>query len=182
MHDEVLMGVMHRGTNDLKELEPGRKVETIRVTEGVNGQAIDVLHDDVDGSVREGSAVQEMRDIRMVELRQDLALDFESRLHTVPRRAAVNHLDGYLLFELGIGALREENLSHTADAQGAQYAIVSYAVSDHYWSMHPRTDELQTLRGSCGGVVLACMKAALRRKKQEWDTHVKRKRPQQATT
>src|SRR5579863_1765788 len=178
MHDEVLMGVMHRGTNDLKQLEPGRQVETVRITEGVDGEAIDVLHDNVDGSVRQGAAVQEMRDIRMIELGQDLTLDFESGLHSLPRRAAVNHLDSYLLLELGISALGEQNLSHTADAQGAQYAIVPYTVSDHYRSMHPRTDQLQTPRGPLRrGTACVYESSALLRKNQEWDSHGKRKGP-----
>ena len=52
MHDEVLMRVMHRGTNRLKELEPGYDVQAVRVAVLVDGHAVDIFHDDVRGPVR----------------------------------------------------------------------------------------------------------------------------------
>src|SRR5271156_4374568 len=85
-----------------------------------------------------------MRDVWMVQLRQDLALNFEPRVDSAGGRAAVHHFDGYLLLEFGIRPLGKENLSHTADTQGAQYAIVSYAVSRHFGSMHLGAGEPQT--------------------------------------
>jgi hypothetical protein len=56
----------------------------------------------------------------------------------------VHHFNGHLLLEFGIRSLGKENLSHAADTQGAQYAIVSYAVSRHFQSMHPGAGEPQT--------------------------------------
>jgi hypothetical protein len=144
MHDEVLVRVMHCGTNDLKQLQPGHDVETIRVAEGVDGDTIDVFHDNVGRSIRQGAAVHEVRDVWMIQLRQDLALNFEPRVDPAGGRAAVHHFNGYLLLEFGIRALGKENLAHTADTQGAQYAIVSYAVSHHFRSMHPGAGEPQT--------------------------------------
>ena len=55
-----------------------------------------------------------MRDIRVVELRQDLALDLEPRRNAAPDGAAVHDFDRDLLLELGIGAFREVDFAHAA--------------------------------------------------------------------
>ena len=154
MNDEILVRVMHCGTNRLKQLETSRDIQTIRVAIGVNGDAIDVLHDYVGGSVRQGAAVQEMRDVGMIQLRKDLTLDFQTRLNSSRQRAAVNHLDGHLLFELGVGSLGKVNLPHPADTQGVQYAIVPYAISHHFGSMHPGAAGPQTLSALAAGCCL----------------------------
>jgi hypothetical protein len=68
----------------------------------------------------------------MIELRQDLTLDFQPRLDSARDRAAVNHLDRHLMLELGIRTFGEEHFSHTADTQGAQYAVRPDTVSFHH--------------------------------------------------
>ena len=86
MHDQVLMSVMHRGANDGEQLEPRRYVEPMGIAEGVDRHAVDVLHDQIGGAIRQGSAVQQMRDVGVVELREDLPLDLEARLNGAARR------------------------------------------------------------------------------------------------
>ena len=112
--------------------------ETVRVAVRVDGDAIDVFHDDVGGAVRQGAAVHEMRDVRVIELRQDLALDLDPRMDSAGERAAVDHLDGHLLIEFRIRALGEVHLAHAADTQGAQHAIRPYSVSFHDLKHAPR--------------------------------------------
>ena len=79
MHDEVLMRVVHGGADGLEQLETGRDVQAERIAIGIDRCAVDVLHDDVSGLVRQRAAVEEVRDVGMVELRQDLPLDLEPR-------------------------------------------------------------------------------------------------------
>jgi hypothetical protein len=55
-----------------------------------------------------------MSDIRMIELRQYLALQLEPRVHGNRKRAAMHNLDGNLLFKLRIRALGKVNLAHPA--------------------------------------------------------------------
>ena len=74
----------------------------------------------------------------MIELRQDLALDLQPRMHGMGERAAEDHLDGHLLFELRIRAFGKVNLPHAADTQGAQHAIRPYAVAFHALKHAPR--------------------------------------------
>ena len=82
----------------------------------------------------------------MIELSQDLAFDLEPGLHGVGERPAEHHLDGYPLFELGIRALGEKDLAHTADTQGAEHAVGSDTFSFHAESMLPRPGRRQTER------------------------------------
>jgi hypothetical protein len=100
-----------------------------------------------------------MRNIRMIELSEYLTLQLQSRMHPDREGPAVYDFDRNLLLELGIGALRQVNLPHTAGTQRAQYPIRSYAVSHHFWSMHPDPYPLQTTWAPCGRVLLECMKA-----------------------
>ena len=137
MHDEVLVGVMDGGAHGLKQPEPGGNIQAVGVAEGVDGDAIDVFHDDVHGAVRQSAAVQEMRDVRMIELSEDLALDPEPRLDSSRQRPAVNDFDGYLLLELRVRPLGKENLPHAAHAQGAQHPIRSDASSGHFQEHAP---------------------------------------------
>jgi hypothetical protein len=49
----------------------------------------------------------------------------------------MHYFNGDLVLKLGIGPLCQVNLAHAAGTQGAQYPIRSYAISHHFWSMHP---------------------------------------------
>ncbi len=158
MHDEVLMRVMHRGTDRLKKLEPGYDVQAVRVAERVDGDAVDIFHDDVRGPVRQGAAVHEMRDVRVIELREDLALDLDPRMDSAGERAAEDHLDGDLLIEFRIRPLGEVHLAHAADTQGAQHAIRPDSVAFHASKHAPRRGWTANTGGPCGEVLLACMK------------------------
>ena len=52
MHDEVLMGVMHCSADCLKQLQTRSDIQTVRVAVDVDGDAVDVLHDDVRATIR----------------------------------------------------------------------------------------------------------------------------------
>jgi hypothetical protein len=85
--------------------------------------------------------------IRVIELRQYLTLEFKARVHGYGKRAAVHDLDGNLLLKLGIGALGQIDLAHPASPKGAQHAVGPYTISHHFWSMHPNRAGLQTGAG-----------------------------------
>src|ERR1700676_1642194 len=108
-----------------------------------------------------------MSNVRVIELGEDLTLDFEPRLN--PARATVNHLDGHLLLEFGVCTFGEENLPHTADTQGAQHAIRPYAVSFHGLKhAPPGCGGGRKHGGSCGGVLLACMRVGVIAGTRSW--------------
>src|SRR5580700_1385783 len=157
MHDEVLMRVMDRGTNGLKQAQTRRNIEPVRVAERVHGDAVDVFHDDVRGAVRQRAAVQEMRNVGVIELGEDLTLDLEPRLDSAGERAAEYHFDGYLLLELGVRTFGKVNFPHAAHTQGAQHSIRPYAVSFHCSKHAPRCRSTANVAGSCSRVLLECM-------------------------
>src|SRR5882757_112814 len=95
-----------------------------------------------------------MGNIRMIELRQDLALQLEPGVHPDGEGSAVHNFDGDLLLELGIGPLSQVNLSHTAGTQGAQYPIRPYAVSHHYLEHAPRQGRSANHGALAGGYQL----------------------------
>ncbi len=74
MNDEILMGVGNRGTNLPEELEPGVVVELLRVAKFEQRPARYVLHHEVGKAVGGRSAVNQPRNVGMVELRQNLPL------------------------------------------------------------------------------------------------------------
>jgi hypothetical protein len=132
MNNEVLMGIVNRGANRLKELETRIDIETIRIAKEIDGHAIDVFHDKVSAAVGQGATIEQMRDIRVIELRQDLAFQLEARVHRNGERTAMHHLDGDLLLELSISPLGKVNLAHPAGAQGVQHPVGPYTISHHF--------------------------------------------------
>ena len=122
------------------------------------GDAVDVFHDDVRAPVRQGAAVHEMRDVRVIELRKDLALDLDPGMDSAGERAAEHHLDGDLLIELRIRSLGEVHLAHAADTQGAQHSIRPDSVAFHDSKHAPRRGCTANSGAPCGEALLACMK------------------------
>ena len=100
-----------------------------RIAIDVDRLAVDVLHDDVRRAVRGRAAVEQPRDVRMVERREDLALELQPALDVARQQPAPHQLDRDLLLELLVGALREEHLAHAAAAEAAHDAIRTDALA-----------------------------------------------------
>ena len=69
------------------------------------------------------AAVEQARDVRMIERRQDLAFELQPALHMSRQGPASDQLDRDLLLELLVGAIREEDLAHAATPETAHDAI-----------------------------------------------------------
>jgi len=116
---QALVRRMHGGTNRLKQAQARRNVEHLAVAVLVDRNSVDVFHDDVGAAIGECAAVDQVRDIRMIQLGEDLALDLEPGLHAAREHAATHDLDGHPLLELFVGALGEIDFAHAADPQAA---------------------------------------------------------------
>jgi hypothetical protein len=118
MEDEVAMYVSDGFAELQHEVDGRRDGGCGIVADGVNAEAVDVLHDDV-GNAFVDSAVQETRDIGMMKLGKGFA--FEQELPDGGGRAemAGDDLDGYRLLEVSGGALTEVDDAHTAVAEDA---------------------------------------------------------------
>jgi hypothetical protein len=81
-----------------------------------------MLHDEVREAVVGGAAVEQPRDVWMLQPRQDLALAAEvpDDLRAVQ---AADHLDGHALLVLVVGAGGEVHRAHPTVAERAQQAV-----------------------------------------------------------
>jgi hypothetical protein len=73
----------------------------------VEGQSLDVLHHEVRQSVFGRVAIEQARDVRVVEARKDLPLIPESAQHRICVHAALDELDRGLVLVLAVRAPRE---------------------------------------------------------------------------
>ena len=115
--DEVLMGVLDGRAHLAEQHEPWLERERPRLAVGVEGNALDALHHDVGHAILGGPAVQQPRDVGMIQGRQDAPLLEEPLHQRAARRSAAHDLDRHLLLEGGIGALREVHHGHPALSQ-----------------------------------------------------------------
>ncbi len=66
--------------------------------------SITILHDEVGLPLRRGPAIQEFRDVRMIEVGKDPALGLETAYDGRRVLPAANRFDGDVVLELGIDA------------------------------------------------------------------------------
>jgi hypothetical protein len=78
MNYQVLVGIVNCRANRLKEFQPRVDIETMQITKYVDGLAVDVFHDEVSAAVGQCAAIEKMRNIGVIELRQDLAFQLEA--------------------------------------------------------------------------------------------------------
>jgi len=81
---------------------------------GGDGLPLDVFHHQVRPAVRRAAAVDEARDVRMIQGRQDLALAAEACEQFVGVEAQLNKLDGGLLLEVLVVAHGQIDRAHAA--------------------------------------------------------------------
>ncbi len=80
------------------------------------GTPFDVLHDEIRQAVLGRVAVQQARDVRVIEAREDLPLVAEAAQHGLRIHAALDELDRDLLLVLPVGAPGEIDRAHAAAA------------------------------------------------------------------
>jgi hypothetical protein len=78
MNNQILMGIVNCSANRLKEFQARIDIKTMQIAKYVNGLAIDVFHDQVSAAIGQGTAIEKMCNIGVIELRQDLALQLET--------------------------------------------------------------------------------------------------------
>ena len=113
-----------------KELQPFGDVECLLVAIVVDRQPLDVLHDEVRQAVLGRVAVEQARDVRVIEAGEDLPLVAEAAQHGLRVHAALDELDGDLLLVLAVGAPREIDRAHPAAADPLQDLPVADDLAD----------------------------------------------------
>ena len=117
---QVRMRIGDRVAHLEEDRELGREGESGLRAEAVDRHPLDVLERQVRSAVRRDPAVDQTRDARMLEPRQDLALAFEPQAELARAHRRRQQLDRDALLEGTVGTLGEEDLAHSAGADRVQ--------------------------------------------------------------
>ena len=120
MDDEVLVRVLDGGADVEEQPQPRVDPEPVRVAVGGDRLTVDVLHHEVRQLAVGHAAVEELRDVRMAQRREDLPLGDESPLDLPVVEAAADDFDRHPAAELPVVTLREVDDAHAAASELAQ--------------------------------------------------------------
>ena len=114
-------------------------------------QAAHVGHDEVRTAAWRRSAVEQFRNIRMREVRENLP--FPGKIFARRRaRNTVQHLDRSLLREVPIRAIREKHATHTAFAEYRVQRPCAEPVANGHFRAHRAAEQLRHRPGNQCGV------------------------------
>ncbi len=123
MDDEILVSELHRFADAQQQPQHTRHVERALARELRDRHAFDVFHRQIRRAVGTDAAVDEPRDVRMLEPREDLPLLAKAQQQA--RRRIRELLDRDALLELAVAAFGQPDLAHAAGADAFQNAIRS---------------------------------------------------------
>ena len=123
MDDQVLVGEVDGRADLPEELEPlvGRQLPLVAIL--VDRLPLDILHDEVGTAILGGAAVEQLGDVRMVQVSEDLALGAEAADDLVRVHAAPDELEGHPLLELLVRPLRQVDRAHAPPAELAHHPV-----------------------------------------------------------
>ncbi len=122
--------VMHRAGDGAEESEPVVDREAPRVAELVHRQSVHVLHDDERMALLVQPAVEQPRDVRVVERGEHVPLDLEAAANLERVAAVAQHLDRHAPPRPLSLALGEIDHPHPAAAELAEHAIVAHPLGE----------------------------------------------------
>ena len=137
MHDEVAVRLLNRGTDAAEQAQSFGEVELAAVAVAIDRLTLDVLHHQERQAVVGRSAVDQRRDVRMLEPGQHASLTVEAGEDLAGIEPGTEQLDRDLLVEGAVGAFGEVDVPHAARTDPSHQA--------------PRTDLLADL-GIRGGL------------------------------
>ena len=130
MDDQIPVRVGHRAAHDQEHAQPIGERQLVPVAVAVDGLALDELHHDVGRAVVGRAAVEEPRDVRMLEAGEDLPLPPEVADRVVAGAADRDDLDRDPLAVLIVGARGQIDDAHPAVAELAEHAVGADAPVD----------------------------------------------------
>src|ERR1051325_6761343 len=159
MYDQLLVGVLNRGSNWQHQPEFLLDGERARPAIFRNRLAVDVFHDQVRQTLGCGAAVQQASDVGMVEAGQDLALPPEAPDIHGRVQAAFDYFDGYSLLVLVVIADGLVDGSHAAVADDLGDAVGAETLPDHADTALPGEDLGRSLDRPVGELVVLLVTA-----------------------
>jgi hypothetical protein len=121
MHDQIAVGELHRGAQLLKQLHASAAIETLLDHMTDDGRAIDVFHGDVRRAVGVLAAINELRDVRMAQAREQASLQLQTLAYGSVAEGLAEALDCQQMGEISIAALAQEHRAHAALAESTQH-------------------------------------------------------------
>ena len=146
------MRILHRRTYLPKQLEPAGHCQLVAFTIEIDSFALDQFHDQVRHAVGGGTAIQQTRDVGMVERRQNLPFIAESLVHRSAIDAAANQFDRHFLGVLSVGANRAIDLAHATYSDTFQGFVGTHTAAgtrlsrEHVRSRIGKSSVVQELR------------------------------------
>ena len=114
MNHQALMRVLDRRADTEKQLQALSDRRPVRATELVDRRAVDELHHEIRDAAVGGAAVEEARDVRVIQTRENLALPAEALNDSGRVESRAHQLQRDLLLVLAIGANGREHFAHAA--------------------------------------------------------------------
>ena len=130
MNDRATVRIRDRAAHLAKELQPLGDGQRLAVAVLVDRLPLDVLHHEIRQAVVGRVAIEQARDVRVVEAREDLPLVAEVTQHGVGIHAALDELDRDELLVLTVGATREIDDTHPAAANPLLDLVVTDRLTD----------------------------------------------------
>src|ERR1700733_13457283 len=104
MNHQPLVRKSYRRTDGAEQVQSRAHGKPAGVGVGIDGKALDVFHHHVRTTVFGGAAIQQARDARVIEVRENLPFGLETLDGELVAQPATYNFDGYLLAELMVGA------------------------------------------------------------------------------
>ncbi len=117
MDNKVLVGELHRLANILEECEPLRLAKLAFRAKAVDGNAVDVLHGQVEVAFRSHATVDEAGDERVLQPGKNLSLLAEAFAKKIGGQRQVDELDRNLLIKLTVRTMSQIDGPHPAASQ-----------------------------------------------------------------
>ncbi len=142
MDHHALVRELNRRAHLDEELQPTRDVEFLLGAVVGDRLPVDELHDEVGNALLRRATIEQARDVRMFQAREDLALSAQPAADEGRAGPSVHQLDGDLLLVFVVDAASPVDLAHAADADGFDELIRTAAAADHR-----ALERLETERG-----------------------------------
>src|SRR5580704_16122954 len=111
------MRKLHRFAHTQKQRDPLWKGQMVLVAEAMDGHAIHILHHQVGVAIRSNAAIKKTGYEGMVEAGKNLPFLAKSLPKQIGRQGQIDKLDGYVLLELAIRAMRQIYRAHTSASE-----------------------------------------------------------------
>ena len=130
VHDELRVRMLHRLQHLTEERKARALVQPPRVAKGIDALAGHMLEHEVGLALLGDPGIDEARDVRVRQPRQDRALAPEARGQRALKQAGVQQLDRRAGLEAPVAAFSQPDRAHAALAQRLEQRIGADALAD----------------------------------------------------